>query len=168
MSIISSLWPGESLAEIIISQTTAVRFANHKLEHLEALFSFEDCSLVSKECWEGRKCSAREFRAELPLGLIWSVAQFSYVRTCANFTFANKIEAMHESSLVSVKVEPRSTSRLSSALFILPLFYLRFTWLKFTCVNVCSQKRVSGNQPLTVMCSHQICRYTVTAIFKDS
>ena len=30
---------------------------------------------------------------------------------------------MHESSLASVKVEPRSTS--SSALFILPLFYLR-------------------------------------------
>ena len=32
---------------------------------------------------------------------------------------------MHERSLVSVKVKPRSTSRLSSALFILPLFYLR-------------------------------------------
>ena len=32
---------------------------------------------------------------------------------------------MQERSLVSVKVEPRSTSRLSSALFILPLFYLR-------------------------------------------
>ena len=47
-----------------------------------------------------------------------------YVRTCVKFTFANKIEAMHERSLVSVKVEPRSTSRLSSALFILPLFYL--------------------------------------------
>ena len=28
-------------------------------------------------------------------------------------------------SLVRVKLEPRSTSRLSSALFILPLFYLR-------------------------------------------
>ena len=32
---------------------------------------------------------------------------------------------MHERSLVSVKVEPRSTSRLSSAFFILPLLYLR-------------------------------------------
>ena len=53
------------------------------------------------------------------------VSRNFYVRTCTNFTFANKIEAMHESSLVSVKVEPRSTSRLSSALFILPLFYLR-------------------------------------------
>ena len=30
------------------------------------------------------------------------------------FTFANKREAMHERSLVSVKVERRSTSRLSS------------------------------------------------------
>ena len=36
--------------------------------------------------------------------------------------YANKIEAMHESPLVSVEVEARSTSRLSSALFILPLF----------------------------------------------
>ena len=42
------------------------------------------------------------------------------------FTFANNMEAMHERSLVSaVKAEPRSTSRLSSALFILSLFYLR-------------------------------------------
>ena len=32
---------------------------------------------------------------------------------------------MDERSLVSVHVEPRSTSRLSSALFILPLFCLR-------------------------------------------
>ena len=48
-----------------------------------------------------------------------------YVRTCVKFTFATKIEAMHERSLVGVKVEPRPTSRLSSAIFILPLFYLR-------------------------------------------
>ena len=42
------------------------------------------------------------------------------------FTLANRIvAAMHERSLVSVKVESRSTSRLSSALFIFPLFYLR-------------------------------------------
>ena len=68
-----------------------------------------------------------------------------YVRTCIKFTYANQIEAMHEKSLVSVKVEPRSTCRLSSALFTLRLF--SFTWLKFTCVNVRSQKRVSGNQP---------------------
>ena len=32
---------------------------------------------------------------------------------------------MHEWSLARVKVEPRSTSRLSSELFILPLLYLR-------------------------------------------
>ena len=47
-----------------------------------------------------------------------------YVRTCVKFRLVNKIEAMHERSLVSVKVEPRSTSRLISALFNLPLFYL--------------------------------------------
>ena len=52
---------------------------------------------------------------------------------------------MHERSLESVKFEPRLTSRLSSTLFILPLFYLLEK--KFTCVNVRSQKRVSGNQP---------------------
>ena len=39
------------------------------------------------------------------------------------FTFPYYVEAMHERSLVSVKVEPRSTSRLNSALFIVPLFY---------------------------------------------
>ena len=44
---------------------------------------------------------------------------------CIKFTFANKIEAMHERSLVTVKVEPHSTSSLSSALFILRLLYLR-------------------------------------------
>ena len=48
------------------------------------------------------------------------VSRNFYVRTCVKFTFANKIEAMHERSLVSVKVDPRSTSRLSSALFIWP------------------------------------------------
>ena len=42
--------------------------------------------------------------------------------TCVKFTFANRIEAMHERS---VNVETFSTSRLSSALFILLLFYLR-------------------------------------------
>ena len=46
------------------------------------------------------------------------------------------MEAMQEKSLESVKVEPRSTSRLSSALFILPLFYLRDENLRaLTCVG---------------------------------
>ena len=53
------------------------------------------------------------------------VSRNFYVRRCLKFTFANKIEAIHERSIVSVKVEPRSTSRLSSALFIFPQFYLR-------------------------------------------
>ena len=57
------------------------------------------------------------------------------MRTRANFTFENKIEAMHERSLVSVKVEPRSTSRLISTLFILPLFHLRdYNLPALTCV----------------------------------
>ena len=33
---------------------------------------------------------------------------------------------MHEKSLVNAKLEPRSTSSLSSVLFILPLFYLEY------------------------------------------
>ena len=58
-----------------------------------------------------------------------------YLRTCVKFTFANNMEAMHERSLVSVKVEPHLTSRLSSALFILPLFYLHDWNLRaLTCV----------------------------------
>ena len=48
-----------------------------------------------------------------------------FVRTCVKFTLANILEAMHERLHVSVKVEPHSTSRLSSALFILPIVYLR-------------------------------------------
>ena len=50
---------------------------------------------------------------------------------------------MQERSLVSVKVEPRSSSRLRSALFHLAA--ILFARLKFTCVNVRTQKRVSGN-----------------------
>ena len=44
------------------------------------------------------------------------------VRACVKFTFANKIEAMHERSLVIVKVKFRSTSCLSSVPFNLTLF----------------------------------------------
>ena len=45
--------------------------------------------------------------------------------TCVKFKFANKIGAVYERSQVSLKVEPRLTSRLISTLYILPLFYLR-------------------------------------------
>ena len=48
--------------------------------------------------------------------------QCGVIFMCVKFTFANRIEAMHERS---VNVETFSTSRLSSALFILSLFYLR-------------------------------------------
>ena len=46
---------------------------------------------------------------------------------------------MHERSLVSVKVEPRSTYGLSSALFILPLFYFVIK------INLCALTRVAKN-----------------------
>ena len=47
---------------------------------------------------------------------------FFYVRTCVKFTFVNKIGAKHERSLVSVKVETRSTTSSVSTLYILRLF----------------------------------------------
>ena len=60
-----------------------------------------------------------------------------YVRTCVKFTLANKIEAIYERLHVSVKVEPRSTSRLVLTLNILPLFYLcDYYFRALTSVNV--------------------------------
>ena len=53
------------------------------------------------------------------------LSRIFYVRTCVKLTFKNNIEAKYERSHVSVKVEPRSTSRLISTLYFLPLFYLR-------------------------------------------
>ena len=47
---------------------------------------------------------------------------------------------MREKSLVSVKVEPRFSFKLST-------FYLASTLFKRLKINVLSQKRVSGNQP---------------------
>ena len=56
----------------------------------------------------------------------WSPLSRNFlVRTCVKFPFANRIEAMYERSHVSVKVEPRSTSRLISTLYILPLCCVR-------------------------------------------
>ena len=52
------------------------------------------------------------------------VSRNFYVGTCVKFTFANKMEARHEKSLISVKVDPRSTSLLSSALFISCLYFI--------------------------------------------
>ena len=64
----------------------------------------------------------------LPCLLFWVRADFQccVIFTCVKFTFANKVEVMHGRLLISIKVEPCSTSNscLSSTLFILPLFYL--------------------------------------------
>ena len=51
----------------------------------------------------GKNYATVEINAE---GL-FQVSRNFYVRTCVKFTFANKIEIMHERSLVSVKVELR-------------------------------------------------------------
>ena len=66
-----------------------------------------------------------------------------YARMCIKFKFTNKLEAMYVRSHVSVKVEPRFTFNLNT----LYLASVLFTRLKFTCVNVRSQQRVSGHQP---------------------
>ena len=46
----------------------------------------------------------------MPKGLFPVQSRNVYVRTCVKFTFANEIEAVYERSLVSVKVEPCSTT----------------------------------------------------------
>ena len=77
--------------------------------------------LRSVHAWVARRWSSLScVRLDFPL-----LGNF-YVRTCVKFTLANKIEALYEKSHVSVKVEPRSTSRLLSTLYILPLFYLLY------------------------------------------
>ena len=74
-------------------------------------------SNLSNTNTEGTERSVRRIRVDLSRNF--------YVRTCVKFSFATKIEAMHKRSLVSVKVDHLSTSHLTSALFTLPLFYLR-------------------------------------------
>ena len=68
-----------------------------------------------------------------------------YMRTWVKFTFANKIDWGN-----AWKVARRRKSWTSlNFSFNLSTFYLAsilFTWLKFTCVNVPSQERVTGNQ----------------------
>ena len=73
------------------------------------------------------------------------------LRTWVKFTFANKIEAVHERWLVTAKFKSRSTSRQRSALVILPLFYVS------DYVNVRRQKRVNGNQDRPLLSVLQRC-----------
>ena len=80
-----------------------------------------------------------------------------YVRTCVKFAFANKIKAMYERPHVQLcKRKSRNSLNLT---FNLNTLYLNtsilFTLLKFTCVNVRSQKRVSGNLTLR-MCHGRV------------
>ena len=92
------------------------------------------------------------------------VRTYTYVK----FTFANRIEAMHEWSLVRVKVVPRSTSRLSSALFILPLLYLRDQNLRaLTCVvkNTSVEINPKWNMILNCLMKHR--RADMTIILTD-
>ena len=60
-------------------------------------------------------------------GNVWKVARKRKSRISLNFTF--NLNNLHLASIL-------------------------FTWLKFTCVNVHSQKRVSGNQPLSTVSKH--------------
>ena len=78
--------------------------------------------------------------------ILFPVSRNFYVRMCVKFTFASKIEAKHERSRVRVKVEPRSTCRLNSALFILPLFYLCDENLRaLTCVAKNASEEINLN-----------------------
>ena len=63
------------------------------------------------------------------------VSRNFYLRTCVKFTLVYKIE-----------VARKRTLNFSFKLSTFYLDSLLFRWSKFTCVNVRSQKRVSGNQ----------------------
>ena len=62
--------------------------------------------------------------------------------TCVNFTFTNKIQAMHERSLVSIKVEQGSTFTFTGDLSYIAS--ISFTRVKFTCVRT-EKLRDGGN-----------------------
>ena len=72
-----------------------------------------------------------------------------YVRTCVKFTFANKIEAIHKWSLVSV--EPLNFS------FMLSTFYILFTRSKFTCVRLRANGRNIVDQQLPTLLDVTCC-----------
>ena len=83
------------------------------------------------------------------------------VRTCVKFPFANRIEAMYERSHVSVKVEPRSTSRLISALYILPLFCVRDKNLRaLTCVTKNASVEINLEQARRFWATHANQKWT--------
>ena len=71
-----------------------------------------------------------------------------YVRTCVKFAFANKIKEMDERPHVQLcKRKSRNSLNLTFNLNTLCFTSIWFTWLKFTCVNVSSQKRIRENPP---------------------
>ena len=94
----------ESPGNHVIARKRGVR-STRLLVHLIPVFSYRS---AAKRRWIGKV----DFQCHV-------------IFTCVKFPFTNKIEEMYERSLISVKGEPRSTSCLSSPLFILPLFYLR-------------------------------------------
>ena len=55
---------------------------------------------------------------------------------------------MHERSLVHAKRKNWTSLNFSFKLSTFYFAFILFTRLKFTCINLRSQKRVSGNQPL--------------------
>ncbi|CAH3016841.1 unnamed protein product, partial [Porites evermanni] len=58
--------PGDSLAEIIISPTTAVRFANHKLEHSERfVFLFKTAALFPRNAGKDESAPRASFRMDM-------------------------------------------------------------------------------------------------------
>ena len=87
-----------------------------------ALFWFQD----DRVYWEEFQKLLHIYRIHgFFLKVEFPVSRNFYVRTCVKLPLGNKIGAIHERSLASVKFEPPSNPRLSSAHFILPLFYLR-------------------------------------------
>ena len=80
------------------------------------------------------------------------LSRIFYVRTCVRLRLKNNhIEAMSERSHVSVKVEPRSSWRLISTLYFLPLVYL--------CALTCEAKNASVEIHPNVTYVSRMCLY---------
>ena len=78
------------------------------------------------------------------------------VRTCVKVTFANKIEAMHERSLVSVKVEHRSTFKLST-FYVIKILRALTCVAKFASVEINLNGRNMVDQQLPTLLDVTCC-----------
>ena len=110
-----------------IGQGTYISELRHSIKRILLYIYYTLIHLHLGSCCLTPPASIRSFTVDISMLLFYMFKIFAcliahsegcfplsrnfYVRTCVKFPFANtKIEAMHERSLVTVKVEPHSTS----------------------------------------------------------